>query len=57
MLGFLVPFQAILLSLFEVMQALYLLDSLPGFGGGLGQSCLDHQSRNLYLAIPIVRIR
>ena len=30
MLGFLVPFQAILLSLFEVMQALYLLDSLPG---------------------------
>ena len=30
MLGFLVPFQAILLSLFEVMQSLHLLDSLPG---------------------------
>ena len=30
MLGFLVPFQAILLSLFEVMQTLHLLDSLPG---------------------------
>lgn len=30
MLGFLVPFQAILLSLFEVMQALNLLDSLLG---------------------------
>ena len=30
MLGFLIPFQAILLSLFEVMQALGLLDSLVG---------------------------
>ena len=30
MLGFLVPFQAILLSLFEVIQSLRLLDSLPG---------------------------
>lgn len=30
MLGFLVPFQAILLSLFEVMQALHLIDSLWG---------------------------
>ncbi|MDI9521324.1 MAG: carbohydrate ABC transporter permease [Bacillota bacterium] len=30
MLGFLVPFQAILLSLFEVMQVMNLLDSLPG---------------------------
>ena len=30
MLGFLVPFQAILLSLFEVMQALHLLDNLIG---------------------------
>ena len=34
-----------------------LLDSLPGLGGGLGQSCLDHQSRDLYAAVPIVRIR
>ncbi len=30
MLGFLVPFQAILLSLFEVMQALHLIDNLWG---------------------------
>lgn len=30
MLGFLIPFQAILLSLFEVMQGLRLLNSLPG---------------------------
>lgn len=30
MLGFLVPFQAILLSLFEVMQTLHLLDNLAG---------------------------
>ena len=30
MLGFLIPFQAILLSLFEVMQTLILLDSLGG---------------------------
>ncbi len=30
MLGFLVPFQTILLCLFEVMQKLHLLDSLPG---------------------------
>ena len=29
MLGFLVPFQTILLCLFEVMQKLHLLDSLP----------------------------
>lgn len=30
MIGFLVPFQAILLSLFEVMQALHLIDSIVG---------------------------
>lgn len=30
MVGFLVPFQAILLSLFEVMQTLHLIDSIPG---------------------------
>ena len=30
MIGFLVPFQAILLSLFEVMQALHLIDSRIG---------------------------
>ena len=30
MLGFLVPFQAILLSLFEVMQTLHLIDSVAG---------------------------
>lgn len=30
MVGFLVPFQAILLSLFEVMQALHLIDSIVG---------------------------
>lgn len=30
MIGFLVPFQAILLSLFEVMQSLHLLDNIAG---------------------------
>ena len=30
MIGFLVPFQAILLSLFEVMQTLHLIDSVAG---------------------------
>lgn len=30
MIGFLVPFQAILLSLFEVMQTLHLIDSIAG---------------------------
>ena len=33
MIGFLVPFQAILLSLFEVMQTLHLIDSVAGMSG------------------------
>ena len=51
MIGFLVPFQAILLSLFEVMQTLHLIDSVAGMAGKvvelLGNETMMEKQENL----------
>ncbi len=51
MIGFLVPFQAILLSLFEIMQALNLIDSIFGIILFYSNSC----ALTVFLAIGYMR--
>lgn len=51
MLGFLIPFQAILLSLFEVMQALKLLDRL----GGMVMFYANGSALTIFLSVGYMR--